>query len=112
MSKMKITGAKGIHFEYENGITVSIQFGKGDACSNRKETEFHVADVCTESENASVCVWETQSSHDVTEGVKLALNLDDIDFHSESNIAEMTRVSPEDVTKILDFCSKLNVSIF
>lgn len=34
----RITGGKGFHVMFENGVTVSVQFGSGNYCANRDYT--------------------------------------------------------------------------
>lgn len=34
MSEFKITGKKGFHITFENGWTISVQFGPGNYCDN------------------------------------------------------------------------------
>lgn len=35
-----ITGAKGFHITFDNGWTVSVQFGYGNYCDNRYSSEY------------------------------------------------------------------------
>lgn len=35
MASIKITGGKGVHFEFDNGWVLSVQFGPGNYGSNR-----------------------------------------------------------------------------
>lgn len=36
MSGFRITQGQGFHITFENGYTVSVQFGEGNYCSNRR----------------------------------------------------------------------------
>lgn len=49
----KITGNKGFQITFENGNTISVQFGRGNYCSNYNV--LNTADA--ECENAEVAIW-------------------------------------------------------
>ena len=55
-----ITGSKGFHIKFENGVTVSVQFGGGNYCDNYdavrigEEPKMRVL----ESSDAEVAIWK------------------------------------------------------
>ena len=56
MGKFKSTERKGFHITFENGLTVSVQWGAGNYCDNRESWDFsHMKDM--ESSTAEVAVW-------------------------------------------------------
>ena len=59
MGKFKSTDRKGFHMTFENGLTVSVQWGGGNYCENRDNMDFS----CTkdmESKNAEIAVWSNK----------------------------------------------------
>jgi len=56
---IEITGGKGFHMTFENGLTVSVQFGFGNLCSNCRSVilNTHVTHPISCS-NAEVAVWD------------------------------------------------------
>lgn len=54
----RITGGKGFHITFENGYTVSVQFGPGNYCDHRNE-DFDNGAKCAEagSGTAECAVW-------------------------------------------------------
>lgn len=54
-----ITGGKGFHITFENGYTVSVQFGPGNYCDNYDEQIGRDEDRCGRdgSSNAECAVW-------------------------------------------------------
>ena len=52
----KISSGKGFHITFENGVTVSVQFGYGNYCENRDHPDgFGLKNA--ESNDAEVAVW-------------------------------------------------------
>lgn len=103
---IKITESKGVHFEFANGLCVSVQMGKRNACSNRDEikdkNDPHYDGFDTVSEDAAVHIWDTKNGVVLTREIAWELFSQDLGKHEE----EFTYVSPENVAAILDFCAK------
>ncbi len=55
----RITDKKGFHMTFDNGITVSVQFGEGNYCSNRIEVHKDQGDIICS--NAEVAVWNNKN---------------------------------------------------
>lgn len=65
-----ITDGKGFHMTFENGLTISVQFGYMNYCSNRdtnklfkltsKHTIRHDHDI--QSENAEIMIWDKDNN--------------------------------------------------
>ncbi len=55
--KFKITRAKGFHMTFENGYTVSVQWGFGNYCSNHFNLKALDEIKRLESPDAEVAVW-------------------------------------------------------
>lgn len=54
---LKITGGKGFHITFDNGVTVSVQFGWGNYCDNysiREDSDAYML----ESKNAEIAIWD------------------------------------------------------
>ena len=51
---------KGFSMTFENGWTVSVQFGAGNYCSNRHR---HHADDCSRSREAEIAAWGPAASN-------------------------------------------------
>ena len=59
MGKFKSTGRNGFHITFENGLTVSVQWGGGNYCENHYNIDFsRTKDM--ESKNAEVAVWSNE----------------------------------------------------
>ena len=59
MGKFKSTDRKGSHITFENGLTVSVQWGGGNYCENHDNMDFsRTKDM--ESKNAEVAVWSNE----------------------------------------------------
>lgn len=59
MGKFKSTERQGFHITFENGLTVSVQWGAGNYCENHDNMDFS----CTkdmESKDAEVAVWSNE----------------------------------------------------
>lgn len=55
---LRITARKGFQMTFENGWTVSVQFGGGNYCANRNAPIPSVKD--EESSNAEVAAWDAE----------------------------------------------------
>ena len=55
----RITGEKGFHITFENGYTVSVQFGPGNYCDNYSRDIGREEEICGKdgSPNAECAVW-------------------------------------------------------
>lgn len=55
----RITGGKGFHVTFENGWTVSVQFGPGNYCDHYNRSIMHEAEKCGAegSSTAEVAAW-------------------------------------------------------
>ena len=59
MGKFKSTDRKGFHITFENGLTVSVQWGGGNYCENHDNMDFsRTKDM--ESKDAEVAVWSNE----------------------------------------------------
>lgn len=59
MAHMRITSGKGVHFNLENGITLSIQIGGGNYCDNY-DAPIYTGDrgyVLPPSQTAEIAAW-------------------------------------------------------
>lgn len=56
----KITNGKGFHVIFKNGITVSVQFGKGNYCNNRYKPDNPIEVACA---NAEIAMWHEDGSY-------------------------------------------------
>jgi hypothetical protein len=54
----KITGAKGFHIVFTNGITLSTQFGPGNYCQNRKLESFINIPDPLKSDNSEIAIYD------------------------------------------------------
>jgi hypothetical protein len=85
--KMAITLQKGLQMTFENGYTVSIQFGYGNYCDTT-ETELMANKSIIEANNAEIAVWDEDGEFIQMEGwsdsVKGWVSPEDVaDFISE-----------------------------
>lgn len=52
---------KGFQMTFENGLTISVQFGKGNYCSNKNKenkTDIHIC------KDAEICIWVETSEEE------------------------------------------------
>ena len=79
MGKFKSTERKGFHITFENGLTVSVQWGAGNYCDNHFYCDFsHTKDM--ESNTAEVAVWSNErwlNANDFT-GEEVCDSCDDV----------------------------------
>ena len=64
--KIKICHNKGFHLTFENGWTVSVQFGVGNYCENHDNPieEFReIGKVAYASDDAEVWAWDSEGNH-------------------------------------------------
>lgn len=62
MAQMKITDGKGVHFTFENGLTISIQIGRSNYCDNYDWPHYEVSreNPLPPSSKAEIAVWSTE----------------------------------------------------
>lgn len=91
----KVTDGKGFHIEFENGITVSVQFGAGNYCQNynSRETVLQTGGNMT-SMDAEVAIWDKEGNWLAREYVKEVLEEKPMD-------TVLPRQTVSDVMKIL-----------
>jgi hypothetical protein len=63
---LEITGGKGLRMTFENGWTVSVQFGYGNYCNGRFSQTYDGRDAS--SPNAEVARWQGNGAIDEQEG--------------------------------------------
>ena len=91
---------KGFYFVFKNGVTVSVQFGPGNYCSNRHKTINECRDTRgVRGTNAAVLAWKDSSTKD-----KLLLKCPYVDANPDG---EATHVEPEQVARILAWAADL-----
>jgi hypothetical protein len=90
-SSFKITRGQGFHIVFENGYTVSVQFGYGHYCANR-DNRFESAEIHS-SPDAEVAIWKGDGGW----------------YHMDDEQGEdvIPYVRPDRLTQILDHVSKL-----
>jgi hypothetical protein len=59
MASMRITDGKGVHFTLDNGLTISIQIGRGNYCQNYDFPSYEIGskNPLPASETAEIAVW-------------------------------------------------------
>jgi hypothetical protein len=55
---LKITQGKGFHMTFENGNTISVQFGAGNYCGNHDEEFPSDIPKKTTCEDAEIAIWD------------------------------------------------------
>ena len=61
MSNFKSTGNRGFQMTFENGWTISVQFGYGNYCDNGRHPDgwdFGKKQEVTESSDAEIAIWD------------------------------------------------------
>jgi len=61
MAGFKVMGNHGFHVTFENGLTVSVQFGGGNYCANHNDFELlghELERQIVESFDAEIAIWE------------------------------------------------------
>lgn len=61
MSQFRITGNKGFHITFDNGYTVSIQFGAGNYCDNYNSRDYSPKEGM-QSSTAEIAYWKKDSA--------------------------------------------------
>lgn len=61
----KITNGKGVQMTFENGLTISVQFGAGNYCDNRnnsiyEESQKTCGQSIIESNTAEIAIWNNE----------------------------------------------------
>ena len=56
---LKSTQNKGFHLTFENGLTISVQFGRGNYCANRWNDNGRDF---TECEDAEIAIWDDRGN--------------------------------------------------
>ena len=87
-----ICGNKGFHIKFENGATLSVQFGPGNYC-NQRSADYNApsGSIQWQCENAEVAIWDKddkwhrftngdyvigfQTAEDVAKWIEVARNL-------------------------------------
>lgn len=64
MASIRITDGKGVHLTFENGLTISIQIGRGNYCQNYDYPSYHIdhKNPLPASETAEIAVWATDDA--------------------------------------------------
>jgi hypothetical protein len=64
MAQMKITDGKGVHFTFDNGLTISIQIGRGNYGDNYDWPHYEVTreNPLPPSSKAEIAVWSTDGA--------------------------------------------------
>jgi len=65
MAEMRITDAKGVHFTFDNGITISIQIGGGNYSDNYGEpisSRREIGYSLPSSKTAEIAAWDFQDN--------------------------------------------------
>lgn len=93
----KITGCKGFHMEFENGITVSVQFGYGNYCDNYDSIGDmgNEKEVQIQSNTAEVAIWDNNNKWITSEAP-----------HSIAEDDVIGRLTTQEVLDILNWASK------
>ena len=58
-----IHGNRGMHMTFDNGLTISIQIGKGNYCSNRDlcaEPNAEMKQTSTKCNNCEIAIWNEE----------------------------------------------------
>jgi hypothetical protein len=93
----KITNGKGFHMTFKNGLTLSVQFGKGNYCKNYSipwEKEREQGLTC---EDAEIAVWDRADAWITKEFVDDAKESDGVAGHI--SVEELAGV----IAKIMEY---------
>ena len=91
MAGFAITGGRGFHITFANGVTVSVQFGGGNYCNNYNVS---VMAPTSESNNAEVAVFKKSYGGWLT-----------LEFDPEAGDDVLGYQSPEDVLRLLNWAA-------
>jgi hypothetical protein len=96
MSKFGTMKNKGFHITFNNGLTISVQFGAGNYCSNKEESyNFSMNQDAVDSSTAEIAIWNDS-------GKWFAFNQDEKDdeFYYPDTVKGW--VTPDEVGKIIN----------
>ena len=103
----KITDGKGFQLTFDNGNTISVQFGYGNYCenrTNRKAISLNSShDGNTESSNAEIGIWYKNEEW-ITRGVFLSL------FNEELGDEVEGYLSSNKVAELINYVANLKAS--
>ena len=100
-----ITRGKGFQVTYENGITVSVQWGPGNYGDNRADSRTPMEEPFYSSELAEVAIWE-EAGHYITGEVWQRI------YKRKLGDIVVGWLSAEKVTRILNYCARANAANF
>ena len=89
MEKIKITDGKGLHLTFKNGLTLSIQFGLGNYCSNYNKIQLDDRNNIF-SDDFEIAVWDKKGNFVTKEVFKIKDN-DVIGYVSVNKIDSIIR---------------------
>lgn len=91
----KITDGKGFHLTFANGLTLSVQFGRGNYCQNRNITS---DEQFLSSKDAEIAIWN---------GEKYLTNQANKDIYGvDLHTDEKGWISMTDFVKFVNWCEK------
>lgn len=97
MAEFRSTWRKGFHMSFDNGITVSVQFGAGNYCSNYYDTDF-TSQNDAKSETAEVAIWHSTHT-EPQDWISVNYFLDDA--YGEGHGGVCGWLSPKQVAELL-----------
>lgn len=100
LSMFKITDGKGFQITFANGVTVSVQFGLGNYCSNRNDEHLKYGSISCE--NAEIAVWDKNGVDILSEYLKL---------NGESQRNELGWVDANKVSVIMNWARRRDESL-
>jgi len=77
---IRTTKNKGVQLTFSNGLTISIQFGSGNYCSNRNSFNKEQEQSVTECNNAEIAIWNEANNWFTFDGdqVKGWVSIDEV----------------------------------
>ena len=113
----KIIMGKGFHLKFENGNTISVQFGYGNYCENNKMEEMENVNLWNyerKSETAEIAVWDSNGNWitkrfipDLDDNVKGYLSADEV----AKIIAMVAKAKQDRIFEILYIESIFNLTL-
>ena len=97
MAGFKSTRRKGFHMSFENGLTVSVQFGAGNYCDNHWDTDF-ACQKDAQSSDAEVAIWH-EDRREPQDWISVNYFL--ADAYGEGHGGVCGYLSPEQVAELL-----------
>lgn len=97
MAGFTSTQRKGFHMSFKNGLTVSVQFGAGNYCDNRWDTDF-TRKKDAKSSDAEVAIWHKDHMKPQD---WISANYFLTDSYGEGHGGVYGYVSPEEVAELL-----------